>query len=1345
MKYSLLSSLVLGVLLLLNATFVRAGAGNDNPTGPAGIFNGNVTTGCSYDAYTGNASRAINDITVAGAVGAYPLQWARTMNSRGSDLHDLGGSGGWFHSYGWRCVAPPGPSGTPAQYSVTYPDGTIVTFTYGASGYVPPPGVGDSFQGAMSDGDCYLFLADGGKVHFYQTHQNIADPGDPPLYAFDFTPGPDKITDPYGLDTTLAYDGLGRLHTVTEPAGRYLDIEYGSNGYISSVTAKYPGGPAGGTQGVNYAYGAFNSYTVLTTATYTDYSSSYADLAIYTYQVSNIAAGGIPLVSTCQDTRYPGPMKKIKYAYLPGSSGGVYGQLLQEMAYGTGFAVSALDTTGSIHTETRGDGAVRKFTYGALVNGVIKPFVLASYTNFYIAASDKKTCTLTYDSNGFVASKTDFTGHKTTYTHGPNGALTSISLPTDAITPLASKHYYYTDASCYYLDHYTDERGKTTQYIRNPDNTIQEIDYPDGGVEQFVYNAYNQVTSHTLPSNLATGTTGGTETFTIPTRGLVKTYTPPAGTGDTITYAYDINDHVQTVTDSLAHWTSYGYNQIGQVTLVTHDDNDQSVEGYAYSPDGTLQYKNIQFGPGITDYARTDYTYDDYKRLTSVTTPAHSGDSADRTTSYGYSSADTLTPDYTHTDSNVHRTVLPLGHVIKDIYDLNYHRLTHIVGYLSGQAATTTYTYDAIGNVLSVALPQNPSLPAVNVYDARNRLYTSTDPLQHSTNYRYDLSSNPSTITRPNGQVTTFNSYDSMNRLLQTTVQQAPNPAAVTKYTYTKAGKIDTMIDPKLNVYNYDYDQRNRLTTLHFPPDSGGTARTEQYAYDTVGNLHTFTNRSGAVETLGYDARNRLTSDVWASHNPQDKTLIYDDASRITNCSTTNTFINFTYFDDGLLKSQEEWGTGNYGDGTHHSVTLTYDLNGNRSTMGGMLGLDYFYTPRDQLQEVADSALSNIVSYTYDLNGNWKTRTPGTNPASSYAFNALNEVTQINHNFSNGDTYTLNYGYDSVGNRSYVQRVVNGVGTGSDGFQYDQNDQLITFNWKGTLSGGVVNGGTESDYTLDAAGNRTQVATTGQATTNYTPNALNEYSSIGGATVTNGTNGNVTAYSGASYVYDAANRITQVTANGNTSNFYYDGMNRQVARTESGTPIYTVWDGSNRLVELGTGGALVNRYIYAGNDLVRSPMPQQIYYYPDANGNTVYLANNIGALLERYLYDAFGEPTFYNSSGTQLGASSYGVSMLFGGQKYYAGVDIYDLRARAYAASMGRFLQPDPVGFAGDPANIYRYCGNNPGTLVDPSGNYAVPSPWGPPYVGFVVPSDFNPVPGIHFPKLLWKRLAMWW
>lgn len=116
---------------------------------------------------------------------------------------------------------------------------------------------------------------------------------------------------------------------------------------------------------------------------------------------------------------------------------------------------------------------------------------------------------------------------------------------------------------------------------------------------------------------------------------------------------------------------------------------------------------------------------------------------------------------------------------------------------------------------------------------------------------------------------------------------------------------------------------------------------------------------------------------------------------------------------------------------------------------------------------------------------------------------------------------------------------------------------------------------------------------------------------------------------------------------------------------------------------------------------MRSPQPEQIYYYyPDGQGSTSYIANSSALLLEKYSYDLAGKPTV-----TTFGTTGpYNVDMLFTGQKWYSGYGILDLRHRAYLAGLGRFLQPDPVGFAGDPANIYRYCGNNPVNWSDPSG-----------------------------------------
>jgi hypothetical protein len=98
-------------LLLWLAPGLRAGLGNDNPNGPAGEYNGSITTAGYYDPFTGNAKRVIDDITVPGSVGAYPLKWTRYLNTRGSVASFFGQGGAWTHSYSWGLSiwAPPPP------------------------------------------------------------------------------------------------------------------------------------------------------------------------------------------------------------------------------------------------------------------------------------------------------------------------------------------------------------------------------------------------------------------------------------------------------------------------------------------------------------------------------------------------------------------------------------------------------------------------------------------------------------------------------------------------------------------------------------------------------------------------------------------------------------------------------------------------------------------------------------------------------------------------------------------------------------------------------------------------------------------------------------------------------------------------------------------------------------------------------------------------------------------------------------------------------------------------------------------------------------------------------------
>src|SRR6266542_3358057 len=444
-----LRAFALGVfLLVLSSQHLRAQVGGDNPTGVTGAFNGQITTGCSYDAYTGNAIRSITDIAVAGAVGEYPLALVRTANSRAPSTTEVfGWAGGWNHNYNWileESERSQTQTFHPASYTVEFPDGRVETFKQvdwdscyrvraSSGGAGSSAGVRERFLPLdLNTMYAYLVLPDGGAVEFKAVRYTNVN-HDRWWYKYHAT----GIYDPHGLKTTIASamtpnEMRRRITQVTEPAGRYLQFSYtGPNDPRISQVQEFINGV--GRRTVNYYYIYCNGCRL----NQVRYYNNAAWDAHYQYTNSNIGGESPPLLWTADDPMYSGRMKRLAYDYKPGptphnpdGTTPVYGQIWRERYWdgvlgneSSGPVVSTLtvglpNNSPAYRTETRGDSATRTFVY----NGA----GLVTWASDFMAHQS----TMGYDDKNYLNSYIDFNRNDTDYINDPiTGNVLQIQFP----------------------------------------------------------------------------------------------------------------------------------------------------------------------------------------------------------------------------------------------------------------------------------------------------------------------------------------------------------------------------------------------------------------------------------------------------------------------------------------------------------------------------------------------------------------------------------------------------------------------------------------------------------------------------------------------------------------------------------------------------------------------------------------------------------------------------------------------------------------------------------------------------------------------------------------------------
>jgi RHS repeat-associated protein len=137
-------------------------------------------------------------------------------------------------------------------------------------------------------------------------------------------------------------------------------------------------------------------------------------------------------------------------------------------------------------------------------------------------------------------------------------------------------------------------------------------------------------------------------------------------------------------------------------------------------------------------------------------------------------------------------------------------------------------------------------------------------------------------------------------------------------------------------------------------------------------------------------------------------------------------------------------------------------------------------------------------------------------------------------------------------------------------------------------------------------------------------------------------------------------------------------------------------------MEVDGSGNLIAQYFYGAGPVAMNTSSGTYYYLTDARGDVTQLTDATGAVVANYVYDAFGNLL---PASTTAGAPNNPI--LFEGEYLDSSTGLYNLRARQYDPTTGRFTQPDAVRpLVGTPVvSPYVFAGNQPTASGDPSGN----------------------------------------
>ncbi|MDA8239073.1 MAG: FG-GAP-like repeat-containing protein, partial [Nitrospiraceae bacterium] len=451
-------------------------------------------------------------------------------------------------------------------------------------------------------------------------------------------------------------------------------------------------------------------------------------------------------------------------------------------------------------------------------------------------------------------------------------------------------------------------------------------------------------------------------------------------------------------------WKETYYDGLGRTTKVrtAGPDNKVIVQETKYNSMGRVYQTSLPYFENIESPRWSTNYYDAVGRVTQTTNP----DGTYLTASY-------LLGQTTMIDADGHQRV-----ETRDVYG----RLVNVQEYTGCEYArcgvpnqpfalyaTTTYVYDALGNLTDVwdARSNHTQIH----YDSLSRKDWMSDPDMGYWQYGYDANGNLTSQSDAKSQNIQFH-YDEINRIQWKQYMSCASCTDV-HHTYDEIwstnskGRLTTVTDAS-GMQKFYYDKLGRVTTTIKTVDS--INYTIETSYDSLGRTESITYPDGEIVYYTYDDGGNLTN-----------------VSNIINFSGYSAFNalgqpTYTAYGNGVLTTYQYYPSNN----RLYSITT--------SSSAGLQNIAYGYDNAGNVTGITDYLDgSRTQTFVYDELNRIKTATSTGYGTISYQYDQIGNIT------SNSRVGTYAYWKDYFGTKPHAVYIA-----GSNTYQYDPNGNMYS-------------------------------------------------------------------------------------------------------------------------------------------------------------------------------------------------------------------------------------------------------------------------------------------------------------